>query len=233
MKEKKLRDRTSFKISILSISFFLMMAQAIAPALPLMYNAFPGVNKAGIETLSTVPNIGIVVGLLVSPFLVKLMGQKPTILTGLVVTLLAGTFPMYSSAYVPILISRILIGFGIGLFNSLAVSLIPQFYSGDEQELATMVGYQNSVPPLGTAVASFLISWLITISWHAAFAIYFLVIPVLILFTIFVPLPKEEQVKTDDGQTKAKPKQHVNGQVIKISIFMFLIFLFYITVSYK
>lgn len=178
------------------------------------------------------PNIGIVVGLLISPFLVKLMGQKPTVLTGLLITLLAGVFPEFSSAYMPILVSRVLIGFGIGLFNSLAVSLIPQFYSSDEQELATMVGFQNSVPPLGTAVASFLISWLITISWHAAFAIYFLVIPVFIMFAIFVPLPKEEQAKkTDSG--KAKPKQHINGQVVKISIFMFLIFMFYITVSFK
>lgn len=83
MKQEKVQDRVSFKVSILSISFFLMMAQAIAPALPLMYNAFPGVDKAGVETLQTVPNIGIVVGLLISPFLVKLMGQKPTVLTGL------------------------------------------------------------------------------------------------------------------------------------------------------
>lgn len=49
-----------------------------------------------------------------------------------------------------------------------------------------MVGYQNVMGGLGAAIASFLISYLITISWHAAFAIYFLVIPVLILFTIFM-----------------------------------------------
>jgi MFS family permease len=158
MKQKKLQDSWMFKISLLSISIFLMMAPAIAPALPLMYNAFPGVNKAGVETLSTVPNIGIVIGLLISPFLIKLMGQKATILTGLIVTLLAGTFPMYSSVYTLILISRALLGFGIGLFNSLAVSLIPQFYSKDEDELATMVGYQNVMGAVGAAIAAFLIS---------------------------------------------------------------------------
>lgn len=232
MKQKKLQDSWMFKISLLSISIFLMMAPAIAPALPLMYNAFPGVNKAGVETLSTVPNIGIVIGLLISPFLIKLMGQKATILTGLIVTLLAGTFPMYSSVYTLILISRALLGFGIGLFNSLAVSLIPQFYSKDEDELATMVGYQNVMGAVGAAIAAFLISWLITISWHAAFAIYFLVVPVLILFAIYVPLPREEQsaVAAND---KAKPKQHINGQVVKIAIFMFFIYLFYMTITFK
>lgn len=230
MKERK-QDHLIFKISLLSISIFLMMAPAIAPALPLMYNAFPGVDKAGVEMLSTVPNIGIVIGLFVSPFLIKLMGEKTTILTGLIITLVAGTFPMYATAYTPILISRFLIGAGIGLFNSLAVSLIPQFYSDDEEKLATMVGYQNVMGSLGAAIASFLISWLLTISWHAAFAIYFLVIPVLILFTLFVPLPREK--KTEVDQAKPKQKQTINGKVVLIAILMFFIFMFYMPMSFK
>lgn len=118
------------------------MAPAISPALPLMYNAFPGVDRGGVETLATIPNIGIVTGLLISPFLIRLVGEKATIITGLIVTLLAGTFPMYATAYTPILVSRFLIGAGIGLFNSLAVSLIPEFYSREE-ELASMIGFQN------------------------------------------------------------------------------------------
>lgn len=229
MKEKNPQDHVIFKISLLSISIFLMMAPAIAPALPLMYHAFPGIDKAGVEMLSTIPNIGIVIGLLISPFLIKLMGEKPTIITGLVITLLAGTFPMYATAYTPILISRFLIGAGIGLFNSLAVSLIPQFY---EEKLATMVGYQNVMGSLGAALASFLISWLLTISWHAAFAIYFLVIPVLILFILFVPLPSSRQKKTDKAR-KTKEKQTINGKVILIAILMFFIFLFYMPMSFK
>ena len=231
MKEKNPQDHVIFKISLLSISIFLMMAPAIAPALPLMYHAFPGIDKAGVEMLSTIPNIGIVIGLLISPFLIKLMGEKPTIITGLVITLLAGTFPMYTTAYTPILISRFLIGAGIGLFNSLAVSLIPQFYSSNEEKLATMVGYQNVMGSLGAALA-FLISWLLTISWHAAFAIYFLVIPVLILFILFVPLPSSRQKKTDKAR-KTKEKQTINGKVILIAILMFFIFLFYMPMSFK
>lgn len=232
MKENNLPDHILFKISLLSISIFLMMAPAIAPALPLMYHAFPGVDKAGVEMLSTIPNIGIVIGLLISPFLIKFIGEKPTIIMGLLITLLAGTFPMYATAYMPILISRFLIGAGIGLFNSLAVSLIPQFYSNNEEKLATMVGYQNVMGSLGAAVASFLISWLLTISWHAAFAIYFLVIPVLILFVLFVPLPSSKQPLNKQGAAR-KEKQTINKKVILISILMFFIFLFYMPMSFK
>ena len=80
MNEKNPQDHVIFKISLLSISIFLMMAPAIAPALPLMYHAFPGIDKAGVEMLSTIPNIGIVIGLLISPFLIKLMGEKPQLM---------------------------------------------------------------------------------------------------------------------------------------------------------
>lgn len=228
MNEKRIQDRPIFKISLLSISLFLMMAPAIATALPLMYHAFKGVNQAGVETLSTVPNIGIVVGLLVSPFLVNYLGEKATIVAGLVIALLAGTFPMYASSYLPILISRFLLGFGIGLFNSLAVSLIPEFYSSNEDELATMIGFQNVMGTVGASIASFLLSYLMTISWHAAFAIYLLIIPALILFILFVPLKKQPA-----KAKAAAPKQHLNGKVIWIAVLMGLIFLFYMPMSYK
>lgn len=229
--QKEKKDTFIFKVSLLSISLFLMMAPQIASALPLMYHAFPGVNRAGVEMLSTVPNFGIIVGLLISPFLIRLWSQKPVILTGLVITLIAGTFPMYCGAYLPILVSRFLIGFGIGLFNSMAVSLIPQFYGQDENELAQMIGIQGVMGSVGAAIASFMVSYLVTISWHAAFAIYFLVIPAFILFTLFVPLPKR---KTSSRiQNDRKSKQTVNKPVITIAILMFFIFLFYMPITYK
>lgn len=115
MKKQNIQDHLIFKISLLSISIFLMMAPAIAPALPLMYNAFPGV-----EMLSTIPNIGIVIGLFVSPFLIKFIGEKATIIAGLLITLIAGTFPMYMTAYSPILVSRFLIGAGDWLVQLLS-----------------------------------------------------------------------------------------------------------------
>ncbi len=73
MKTKRPQDRLIFMVSLLSVSLFLMIAPQISSALPLMYSAFPGVSAAGVQMLSTVPNFGIVLGLVVSPFLVQLM----------------------------------------------------------------------------------------------------------------------------------------------------------------
>lgn len=227
---KPVKDRLSFKISLLSISLFLMIAPQISAALPLMYDAFPGASQSGVETLVTVPNFGIMVGLFISPFLIRILGQKSTVLAGLVITLLAGTFPMYATAFTLILISRFLLGAGIGLFNSLAVSLIPQFYDDNEEERATMLGFQNVMSSIGAAISSFLVGYLVTISWHAAYVIYFLVIPALILFALFVPLKKESGQAVQNDSTQ---KQSVNGKVILIAVLMFFIFMFYLPMSYK
>lgn len=231
MKDKQ--NNLLFKVSLLSISLFLMMAPQISSALPLMYHAFPGIQQAGVQTLATIPNFGIVAGLLVSPLMVRWCHEKLTIVIGLVVTLLAGTFPMYATAYSAILVSRFLIGAGIGLFNSLAVSLIPQFYKRDENELAQMIGYQNVMGSVGAAIASFLVSYLVTISWHAAFAIYLLVIPALILFTLFVPLPRPVIQAASQSKKAATVTRKINMPVVVIAVLMFLVFMFYMPFSYE
>ncbi len=43
MKDKQ--NHLLFKVSLLSISLFLMMAPQISSALPLMYHAFPGIQQ--------------------------------------------------------------------------------------------------------------------------------------------------------------------------------------------
>ena len=228
---KPIKDKLSFKISLLSISLFLMIAPQISAALPLMYDVFPGVSKSGVETLATIPNFGIMIGLFTSPFLIRFIGQKKTILLGLVITLFAGTFPMYATTFIPILVSRFILGVGIGLFNSLAVSLIPQFYVDDEDERASMLGFQNVMSSIGAALSSFLVGYLVAISWHAAFAIYFLVIPSLILFILFVPLKKDVTIVEDESVENSK--QSINSKVVIIAILMFFMFTFYLPISYK
>lgn len=227
---KEVKNKLSFKISLLSISIFLAMAPQIASAIPLIYKAFPDVSKSGIEMLVTIPNFGIMVGLFLSPMLIRFVGQKMTIIIGLLITLLAGTFPMFTNSFNFIIISRFILGCGTGLFNSLAVSLIPQFYSDNETERANMLGLQNVMGGIGGAVVSVLMSYLVTVSWQAPFSIYFLVIPSLIAFILFVPLEKSTGGVEQGGQ---KEKQSINKKVAIIATLMFFIFIFFLPISYK
>jgi len=65
-----------FKFALLSISMLLMAAPNIAAAIPLMSKTFTGQSASAIETISTIPNLGIIAGIFISSILVNFLGQK-------------------------------------------------------------------------------------------------------------------------------------------------------------
>lgn len=227
----KIKNKFIFKIALLSISLFIYSAATISPTLTLISKSFPNISSTSIEMLLTVSYFGIMVGLLISPILVRYLGQKIVIITGLILTALCGAFPAFSNSFALIMTSRILLGFGIGLFNSLAVSLIPQFYQDEPDEMASMVGFQTITGYIGSALSSFVIGYLVSINWHVPFLIFLIAIPIMILFTIAVPLPKAKATKKVD--TTKKGKVHFNSKIIIILIVMFLMYLFYMPISFE
>jgi len=72
-----------FKVALLSISMLLMSAPNIAAAIPLMSKTFTGQAASAIETISTIPNLGIIIGIFISNILTNFMGQKKTVMLGL------------------------------------------------------------------------------------------------------------------------------------------------------
>ena len=129
MKSNTNIHRLPFKLSLLAISLFIMMSAVISPALPLMIHAFPTISHVKIELLTTIPNLGMIFGLLISPFLNRKWSPKRIVLISLLIVGVMGTLPVILNNYLLILISRIFLGIGIGSYNSLAVSLIPQLYT--------------------------------------------------------------------------------------------------------
>lgn len=220
---KTKQQQTVFKISLLSISVLLMSAPIISAALPAMIDSFSSQSKSAVETLLTIPNFGIILALLISPFCIRVIGKKNTVLTGLVIALISGLLPALISNYFLILGARFTFGLGIGLFNSLAVSLLAEFYEGDE--LSTMMGFQSMAGSLGSAGLSFFISYLVTLGWQQTFWAYLIILPVLFLFGFFVQIPESRKTKTaDEVQTETFS---VNLPVVGLSILIFFLFAFF------
>ena len=214
-----------FKLSLLSVSVLLMSAPIISAALPLMFTDFPDQSKSAIETLLTVPNFGIILALLISPLCIRFFGKKNTVILGLCLALISGILPAIISNYSMILVSRFTFGAGIGLFNSLAVSLLAEFYQGDE--LSTMMGFQSVAGSLGSAGLSFLISYLVTLGWHQTFWAYLIILPVLFLFGFFVTI--DEKKATTKSTAVAPEKITFNLAVIGLSVLIFFLFAFFMT----
>lgn len=206
------QDKWLTKVAFLSISFMLTSAYAINGALPQMTRAL-GVTATQAQALATTPSIVVTVFVLLSAFIAAKLGDKKTIALGMLLVGFAGVVPFFISSYPVILVSRMVLGAGFGIFNSLAVSMIAVMYQG--QTRATMLGWRAAVEQIGQAVLTFIAGLLLNLGWHATFLVYLLAFPILYLFYLRVP-DTSEMLAHDQGSEKvadAKPVQ----QATKIS----------------
>ena len=173
------------KYSLLSASLLVGSAPAINANIPAMASAFDTIPLAMIEMLTTVPSLFLMISVLISSFIAKKIGYKQTASLGLLIVVVSGILPVFVSNFYLILISRAMLGFGIGLFNSLTVALVNSFYQGKDR--AKMYGLQSAFEGAGGIFITFIAGQLLKIGWQAPFLAYAIAIPVCIVFIKFIP----------------------------------------------
>ncbi|OUZ25087.1 hypothetical protein A5867_002794 [Enterococcus sp. 6D12_DIV0197] len=141
------------KLTILSISLMISAASAIAVTLPMIKNQFPDIQSATVESLVTIPSFTMMVFILLSTFIIKAIGKKNTVLLGLLLAFVGGIIPVFVSNFTIIYLSRFVLGAGTGIYNSLAIGLIGEYFSGEEQQ--KMLGYQTAFSTLGSSLPPF------------------------------------------------------------------------------
>lgn len=212
------------KFSLLSISLVLTSAGAISGNIPAMTEAFADESVSSVEMLMTIPALFMVIFVLFSSFISKRIGQKRTVILGLIIALISGVIPAFSKNFIIILISRATLGAGLGLFNPLAISMISDFFDGDER--ARLIGFQSAFQGVGTAIMTYVAGQLLKINWHTTFWVYAIILPILILFILFVPEPKKIHIKVDNSNQN-KNKQSINLKVIGYIILIFIVMIIY------
>ncbi|MCT3393113.1 MFS transporter [Lentilactobacillus hilgardii] len=204
----------TFSFAILSISFMITTGTAISSSLPSMARSFPGIPIAQLDTIATVQQFTVMLFLLASGTISRKIGIKKTINIGLLITGIAGVFPFFSNNFVAILISRLLLGVGIGLFNSLAITVIDLFFQGNNK--SQMLGFRSATEQIGVSILNLVVGFLILINWHASFLIYLLAFPIMAFFSKYVPEPP---IPTESKNVR----QRVNFKVIALTILMMVI----------
>ncbi|API71925.1 MULTISPECIES: MFS transporter [Leuconostoc] len=213
-----------FKLAFLSISLLLTSTASISITIPKMQETFVNQSATAVEALVTASNITVMIFVLLSPFIVKVFGTRKTVLIGLLLAGVSGVVPMFSDNYGLVYISRLILGAGLGMFNSLAVSLINDFWSGDTRN--KMLGFQSAVQSIGQTVTTFIAGILVNYNWHTSYSIYFLALASFILFLIYVPNTTSDTDKNDSVSTEQlnKPKQSINSYVILSSFGLLISF---------
>ena len=184
-----MKSNSFAKFSLLSISILLMSHLAISPVIPNLYSFYhgsnPNIGLASVESLATIPAMMITIFVLLSNGVIKFIGKKNTVLLGLILIFIFGIVPTFTTNFKVVLISRLLLGAGIGLFNSLSISMISDFF--DEEHRGTMIGLRTAFLNIGKALTTFISGYLLIYGIQYTFLVYALALPIFIIFLLFVP----------------------------------------------
>lgn len=187
-------------VSILSLSTVSGISTVITGLIPQLTKQFPQVPTTVIEWLVTIANLSALITLLINPQLTQKFGIRPVVISGLLLSAVAGAFPMLSTNFTLIMLSRGILGLGIGLFSPHAISLIAHVYHGDRR--ARLLGYQTGLSALGNAVLLALAGWLVVISWQAVFWLYLVLALIAVLVWRFVPETNDQTATAKIGHAK-------------------------------
>ncbi|MFN6908769.1 MFS transporter [Enterococcus faecium] len=214
------------KGAILSISLMLTSSQAINGVIPQMKQSL-GISQSQSELLGTAPSITVIVFILLSSYFAKRIGMKNTIILGLLLAGIGGIIPVFTATFQTVLISRVILGAGLGLYNSLAVTYISSLYSGNTR--ATLLGIRNSMEALGQTILIFLAGVLVNINWTASFLVYAIAFPVALLFALKVPEIRDENSDIPENHINEK----MNPMVFALVLFAILLVMNSIAISVR
>lgn len=211
-------------IALLSLNVVEQAASVVNATIPGMAKSFPQESLVNIELVTTVVSIFVTIFVLISGAVVRYIGQRKTAILGLIIATISSLIPAASTNFTVIFISRAVLGIGIGLANPLAISLIGSFFTGDTR--AKLLGWRSAIAGVGTSIMTYLAGQLLVFNWHAAYWVYLLFVPTLLLFIFFVPEPnsteEENSVSTQDNEVKTT----THDGLILITLLTLLIFVF-------
>lgn len=142
-----MKNKNLLKLAILIVSVITASAPAVNADIPVLAKSFPTVALSQVELLTTIPSLFLIVGILFSTAISKRIGVKQTVTVGIFLTVIAGLAPIWINNFALLMLSRALLGLGIGLFNSLLVTIISYFFKDNER--SKMLGFQSTFEGLG------------------------------------------------------------------------------------
>ncbi|MCT3295438.1 MFS transporter [Lactiplantibacillus pentosus] len=182
-----MQPRLTTTVSILSLSTVTGITTAITGIIPQLKRAFPRVPTTLIEWVVTIANCSALITLLLNPRLTNRWGLRPVVISGLLLSAVMDLIPAFTANFTVIMLSRLGLGLGVGLFSPHAISLLTHSFTGELR--ARLLGYQTGLSALGNAVLLGLAGLLIGISWHAVFWLYGGLVIIAGLVARFVPEP--------------------------------------------
>jgi len=190
-------------ISILSLSTVTGVSTLITGIIPQLKNTYPSIPVMWIEWLVTIANLSALLTLVLNPKLTQKFGSRKVVVGGLVISALSGATPLFISNFVIVMLSRIILGLGIGLLSPHAISLIAHNFDGEHR--AKLLGYQVGISAGGNAILLMLAGILVTINWRFVFVLYLLLL--IIAGLVFKNVPNDQPETIKNSSVKLPPNR--------------------------
>lgn len=188
-------------VSILSLSLLTVMAgAAVAPALGVIKEAFPGAPQLAIQLIISMPALFIFLTNMVFPRLSAKFGAKTLVLAGLGLYTVGGVAAGLFSNIFLLLCMRALVGVGVGIIMPLSTGLLAYYYPPEAQ--SKLSGYSSAMNQIGGVVATLLAGVLSAVNWRASFLVYLLGLVSVVLCFLFLPNDRLGERKGDVPQEK-------------------------------
>ncbi|OJG28117.1 hypothetical protein RU98_GL001365 [Enterococcus caccae] len=210
------------KLSLLSVSLLVVSGGAIAANIPAIMNTYPHINSTIVELITTIPSLFIILTVPFSHIVAKKIGCKLSVQIGISLVLSAGIMPTFIQSFWLLFFCRILFGIGVGLFNPLLFSLTKKLYQG--KEFSSVIGFQSAFEGIGGMIITFTVGQLLIMNWRSSFFAYLLALPILLLFTWFVPdvsLQEEDNKSMSENQKiNTSTYAYIGLLIVVVTIYM-------------
>ncbi|MGL5647928.1 MAG: MFS transporter, partial [Clostridium sp.] len=212
------------KIAILSISFLTLIATiAISPSLTGIQSSFIGTPKILIQFVVTLPALICIPVNLVSNIFLKKISRKNLAIIGIIIYLIGGLLSILAPNIYVLLLTRAILGIGLGILAPLCFIIIGDFFTGTEK--AKFTGLSSATTNLGGIISTLIVGYLTSFGWRFSFAIYLISIIPLILVMFFLPCDnKKTEFLNIEKESLIEIKQEIKQEIkLNKSIFKYVI----------
>ncbi len=172
-------------IMYLLSSITVLAAAIISPAMGEIYRFFEGENSTLVKLIVTTSSFFVIPASFLSLVLAKRFGKKKVLLGALALYGVGGCCGAFLSELNLMLLSRAMLGVGVGVLMPISQSLPAYFFTGAER--ATVITRQSASIALGNFICVLFAGWLTLISWRLAFFVYAIAFPILLIVLIYLP----------------------------------------------
>ena len=216
---QEVKQFTPTKLTLLTIllcsMLMLMGGAAVAPALPLIEQVFPGQDTL-VSMIITIPSLAVAVVGFAMGALADRLGKVRVLATSLVVFTAAGAVGYLmdggSDTQLYILLAfRFVVGIGIAGISSAVTALIAEYYTGMDRVRA--LSYQSAAMGVGVLILEYTGGVLAEFSWREPFLVYLIGVPILLMVLLTM---REPQIEDHGSMGRITPERKANKRLLTI-----------------